>query len=114
MTQPQKFSADQISYHCAVLSMKTSGVHKAQIRNITYDNKNVPSSRKLLHDCITSMHCIFLHHATSITVKGCSMLLSTHCKSQQHVTLCVNALWNAAIFYSVHNAQHCNMLLWMH
>jgi len=72
MTQPQKVSADQISYHCSVLSMKTSAVHKARIRIIICDNKNVPSSRKPHHDCITSMHCIFLHHVTLNTMHICA------------------------------------------
>jgi len=46
MTQPQNISADQISYHCAVLSMKTSAVQEAQIRIIIYDNKNCALKQK--------------------------------------------------------------------
>ena len=64
MTQPPKISTDHISYHRAVLFMKTSAVQEAQIRIIIYGNKNMSSSRKPHHDCNTSMHCIFLHHAT--------------------------------------------------
>jgi len=44
-------------------------IHEAQIGIIIYDNKNMPSSRKPHHDCITSMHCIFLHHATFNTLQ---------------------------------------------
>ena len=64
MTQPPKISTDQISYHCAVLCMKTSVVLEAQIRIIIYGNKNMPSSRKPHHDCNTSMHCEMLQYFT--------------------------------------------------
>jgi hypothetical protein len=105
MTQPQKISADQISYHCAVFLMKTSAVQEARIRIIIYDNENMPSSRKPHHDCNTSTHCTFLHHATfnalhkstcyfKCTVKCCNILLCPHSTALQHVIS--NALRSAA------------------
>lgn len=106
MTQPQKdFCRSDFISLCHII-LKTSAVHRARIRIIIYDNKNMPSSRKPHHDSITSMHCIFLHHVTlntlhraaacyfKCTVKCCNILPWPHCTALQHVTL--NALWSAA------------------
>lgn len=46
MHKQNSLSVDLVSYHCALLPIKTSAFSKAQLRIIIYDNKNMPSCRK--------------------------------------------------------------------